>query len=1120
MQPVLKSTLVLLSVVLVLTTGCSKERKKRNHIAKAESFIAKEQFQRAEIELINAARIPPQTAVPFAKLGSVYLAQGRWGDAYGHFLRAAQLNTNEASYQVALANLAVEFRSGGDLSNAFRWASSAFKQAPTNGEALLLMSRAAYLTNMAAIALDAVNSSEPAFKNSALYHTARGNTLFRLRRAGEALQEYQAALKIDTNFVAAYEGVAEFESARRNVSGVGAALLRSSTLAPHRSPSRTRFAEFVARVEATNLVQTARGQLEETTVKAPDFIPAWLALAELNRLEGKHSDAAEALQKVTAIQPSHRAAILLRSQLFLDQGNVTNALTQLQKAASVYPKDPGILLQLAETQAKAKQTGDALATVSRVLAIQTNHINALFLQAQLNATTGNEVQAMAALNTVVKAEPRAREPRLLLADLYARRNEPQEANKHWDFLKASGRPDIGLLSSIANSQARSGLTNAAATTYLELAELQPTNAMLQYDVARNLLRVGFINESRRLLERLKGTETHLVLAQSALADIDTVQGNWNEAKQRINTLLQKTPEAFLYYQLGQVHVRHANALFYQSPEWKRFVANRTAVAKPSLTNNPAAREQLQLAEPALQKALELKPDLVQAKNLLGSLYQESGRAEDTLELLEDSLSETNTASLQETKALLLEQNKQYKEAAAAYEEVLKLDPNRHVSLNNLAAIYTEHLPNQSLALSLAERAYKLKPNLPPIQDTLGWLLVKQGDYKRGRELLQQANLAYKDEPDVMYHLGTAHYLLGDERSAAATLEAALQASRNPNKRFSKKAETERLLSILRLDPASIGADSRAIVEKSVAENPRDIVALVRLAAIDERSNQGDAALQKYEKALAEAPNYWPALFGAARVYASHRADYKKAFELANRARTINPGDPSLAHLLGSLAFKNGDHRYADTLLSEAANSPSLARNPQVSYDLAWAAYSVGRLEVAEGAMSAAAQSKDFNKADEAKAFLAASAAATNGARAVQFLPEAQKLVASNPDHLPALVAIAVANTERRAPKEAAQTYSTILAKYPRFAPAARSLAVISLLDLGDPANALALANKAREAYPQDPRLIATAEIAKHRLKQRPDPSALQRALNAGLPEPLQQEATRVLEELRQPPRKS
>ena len=98
------------------------------------------------------------------------------------------------------------------------------------------------------------------------------------------------------------------------------------------------------------------------------------------------------------------------------------------------------------------------------------------------------------------------------------------------------------------------------------------------------------------------------------------------------------------------------------------------------------------------------------------------------------------------------------------------------------------------------------------------------------------------------------------------------------------------------------------------------------------------------------------------------------------------------------------------------------------------------------------------------------AAARTGAPSPLAIAEAQKALTADPDDAPALYLLGLA-AERQSDFKAAGTwYDRLLRRYPAFAPASRNLALLSHEHLGQDAKAYALAVKAREAYPSDPRL--------------------------------------------------
>ena len=93
----------------------------------------------------------------------------------------------------------------------------------------------------------------------------------------------------------------------------------------------------------------------------------------------------------------------------------------------------------------------------------------------------------------------------------------------------------------------------------------------------------------------------------------------------------------------------------------------------------------------------------------------------------------------------------------------------------------------------AERAYKLKPDSAAIADTLGWVLVEQGNTARGLELLQKAVAAAPKVPGVRFHLAQAWLKSGDKKKAGDELERLLTST----EKFSQQDEATNLLKQLR-----------------------------------------------------------------------------------------------------------------------------------------------------------------------------------------------------------------------------------------------------------------------------------------------------------------------------------
>ena len=105
------------------------------------------------------------------------------------------------------------------------------------------------------------------------------------------------------------------------------------------------------------------------------------------------------------------------------------------------------------------------------------------------------------------------------------------------------------------------------------------------------------------------------------------------------------------------------------------------------------------------------------------------------------------------------------EAALPYfERAHQLTLNNPVLLNDLS--WVRHELGRPGAEELARRAYQMQPT-PAIGDTLGWILVQNGDTEQGLRYLREAHQGLQDNPDIRYHLA---YALNDAGDASAAKE--------------------------------------------------------------------------------------------------------------------------------------------------------------------------------------------------------------------------------------------------------------------------------------------------------------------------------------------------------------
>ena len=169
---------------------------------------------------------------------------------------------------------------------------------------------------------------------------------------------------------------------------------------------------------------------------------------------------------------------------------------------------------------------------------------------------------------------------------------------------------------------------------------------------------------------------------------------------------------------------------------------------------------------------------------------------------------------------------------------------------------------------------------------------------------------------MQFHVGMAHYMLGDEAAARIALQKAADASAD----FPGKDEARQRLALLAIDVGTANAAARTELENFLRERPNDPAALVRLAQFQMRDGAADQAVKTFEKIVATNPLHRPALRQLALLYGERSTDDPKAYELVQKARQAYPDDADIAKTLGILTYRRQLFAQSAELLEEAART--------------------------------------------------------------------------------------------------------------------------------------------------------------------------------------------------------
>jgi tetratricopeptide (TPR) repeat protein len=108
-----------------------------------------------------------------------------------------------------------------------------------------------------------------------------------------------------------------------------------------------------------------------------------------------------------------------------------------------------------------------------------------------------------------------------------------------------------------------------------------------------------------------------------------------------------------------------------------------------------------------------------------------------------------------------------------WEKALAIDPGAAAAANNLAWLYAESKSNLDTALQLAETARAKYPDLPQINDTVGWVHHRKGQSGAAIPFLQRSVELDPGNAEYQLHLGLAYAQEGLDVKARAALQRAL-----------------------------------------------------------------------------------------------------------------------------------------------------------------------------------------------------------------------------------------------------------------------------------------------------------------------------------------------------------
>ncbi len=536
--------------------------------------------------------------------------------------------------------------------------------------------------------------------------------------------------------------------------------------------------------------------------------PVLLALAGDVYLQARdYSKATELLEKSAALAPKQANVHAALAMSKLGQGDNARAVSELELSAELDGNSSRSSMLLAMTELRMKHFDKALAAIDKLVKNHQANPAVLNLQGVIYLAKGDTAKATASLEQALALQPNYFPAAGNLAQMAMQDKKPELAKQRLLAVVEKDKKNVDALTALANLAGSQGKIEEM-TSWLEKAAAENPDAVVPaLQLGRQYLRVGAKQKALTLARKVLvanpvNPDALDVLGQAQLANDDP-----SGALESYSKLVGLVPKSAAgYYRLATVHMRLKNEAVALDDLKKALSLEPDFLqAQLALAELSARRDSVDQAIALAQQVQKQRSQSPVGYVLEGDLLMMQKKAAQALPKYEKALALNNAAPALIKVYLALSQSgkaregeqrlQQWRQAhpddiqiaiyladlkiasgklAEAEEQlqgVLKLAPANVPALNNLAWIYQQKKDGR--ALETAEKAFAQAPDSPAVLDTLGWLLVDQGNVARGLPLLKSAAAKLPDSPDIHYHLASGLAKSGDKAAARTELEALL-----------------------------------------------------------------------------------------------------------------------------------------------------------------------------------------------------------------------------------------------------------------------------------------------------------------------------------------------------------
>lgn len=886
-------------------------------LANAQLALKKGDLRAAQIQLLNAVKSDPQSAV-------------------AHFLLAQ-----------------VEFDLGDPVA-AEKEVRAARARGYDPHKSLHLLSRTMLAQQKFQAMLDEFHPSgkDPQLDSEIL--VARGVAEAGLNHGDAAEKDFADAEKLEPTSVEPLLADARLSIARRDVDHALTMANKALEVQPKSADA------MLVKAQALRLKGDLVGSasvLDQAVEAAPDSLQARLDRASMLLATGKVTSAQQDIQAVLAISPGNVQAIYLQAVVQANARDWRAADGSLNRIAAFLGRIPRAYYLLAVTKRQLGQLEQARDAATRYVGRAPNDLAGYTLLAEIETDQHQPDQVINTLTKITDAGHGDAATYDLLGRAYAATGRGEEAVKAFQKAETLAPKDVALQTRLAAARLGQGDVTDAISDLEHTLKLAPSQPMVGEALFFAALATGDLDKAAGVIKQLHDLQGDTPVVQNLEGLLLMAKLDLDGARAKFQAIVAKSPD-FLPAKANLARVLAMQGHQGEAEKLLGETLDKSPTAEPALTllvNTLVQSDRLPQAIARVEKAHGAAPDNLRLAAGLAQLYIRNKQPQKALDLLSNTRGSDSDETALGVRAAAEVALQRQAQARDTLRQILRLDPASLTARRQLMALYVQAGDYES-ARDVIKSGFAARPRDYQLYQDYVMIDLKANGVDAALATADQ--LVGQDRGFLQARALRGDVYLATDRSASAVKAYSDAFGAAPSGFLAIRLAT----ALVRDNQPDKGW---AELNDWVAKNPNDIGALQALSELDINTRRFDEAVKHLQLLLQKKPHDPVALNNLAWVY--QQQGNPQAKSLALQAYILLPGTQT-ADTLGWILTETGDPKAGLPLLRQA--SAAAPNDYRIRYHFAVALNKTGAVDEAVRQLTQVIGAKgNFKEKTDAQALL-------------------------------------------------------------------------------------------------------------------------------------------------------